>query len=57
MCRYPPKNAENEAALYCIFHGVAVMEIMLQTHVPLLAWIHLGNQLDKTFENDKLAES
>jgi hypothetical protein len=54
---YPPKNAEKDAALYWIFHGVAAIEMMQQTYAPLLALIQLGNQRDKSLENEtELAE-
>ena len=40
-----------------MFHGVDAIEMMQHTYAPLLALIQLGNQRDKSFENDtELAE-
>ncbi len=51
---YPPRKAEKLAAEYCIFRGVAAMDIMQQIYAPLLALIQLGNHNARSFE--KLTE-
>jgi len=47
---YPPRNAENDAALYCIFHGVAAIDMMQQIYAPRLALIQLGNHRARSLE-------